>query len=168
MMALLKTEPFRTKCREHEDLAKSTKKYYSSVFYFCLVLGLTVDLFWGVYPVTSVESIIPFRAWFPFNYEDTVYFNVIYAVQTVAATMNTVICLNLDCFSSSMLVQAGLQCDMMSITLKNLDKFMVNEDGELLEAKVKDENKQEYSNRLLKNFIYCIKHHVEIKKYLNF
>ncbi|XP_049825836.1 odorant receptor Or1-like [Aethina tumida] len=165
MMSLLRSEPFRIKCREHEELAQTSKTFYLRVFYFCLILGFNTDIFWIVYPLTGAEKTTPFRAWFPFNYEVTVYFYVIYAFQITAAIMNTVICLNLDCFTSSMLIQAGLQCDMMCITLRNLNKFVINENGKMIETDTEDEDEKEYSNRLLKNLIYCIKHHIQIKKW---
>ncbi|XP_049825837.1 odorant receptor 49b [Aethina tumida] len=164
MMALLNTEPFRAKCREHEEIFESTKSYYSKVWYFCVFIGLGVDLFWAISPL-SMDTAIPFHAWFPFNYEGTEYFKFVYGFQAMTGTIDTMMCVNMDCFSSTLLVQGGIQCDMMCNTLKNLQKFKVNDDGEMVESDAQDEDREAYSDRLLNNLIYCVKHHIEIKKW---
>ncbi|KAG5884634.1 hypothetical protein JTB14_035729 [Gonioctena quinquepunctata] len=115
---------FRPKCDEHMALAMLVKKSHSRLFYVCLYFGIQTYLCFSAVPFFRAKNDTLAPGWFPFNWSSSPNYEIIYAFQNIVILWNTLIFLNLDTFTSGLLMQVGLQCDFLSITLSNIQISM--------------------------------------------
>ncbi|KAJ8969871.1 hypothetical protein NQ317_011862 [Molorchus minor] len=149
----------------YKFIDKGSKLACISMFYWCLYLGLQTDVFWSVVPFIGEELKPLARGSFPYNLHTAKNYLLTYIFQCAVLFWNTVNCSNQDTFTCNLLIQVGLQCDILCATLDSLDKFYVR-DGILYENVDQDKSYPRYDERFSKtmteNLIVCIKHHKEI------
>ncbi|CAG9817456.1 unnamed protein product [Phaedon cochleariae] len=114
---------FQPKCEEHYVLAMSVKKFHKTLFYFCLYIGLQTYIFFSAIPFLRVGLVPLTQGWFPVDFRYSPNYEIIYIFQNVVILWNTLIFLNLDTFTSGLMMQVGLQCDYLCVTLNSLHKF---------------------------------------------
>nr|UTN00955.1 odorant receptor [Semanotus bifasciatus] len=159
---------FQVKCAKHYEIATNAKTINKILFYYCFCLGWVTDTVWAIVPFLGDEKTTLVRGWFPYDETKPIGFTCTYIFQTVETVWNTMLCLNLDTFTGNLLIQIGLQCDLLCATLESLEDFHVVDgilDQNTVENKLallKDNNK--FSETMLENLIVCITHHREIMR----
>lgn len=157
---------FQVKCHTHYEIAKGTNQRYKILYDFCLFLGVMTDVFGALFPLFAKEKIILAKAWFPYDWTQPFNYFVTYIFQNVELTWHTIMCFCVDTFTFILLVQVGVQCDMLCYTLNHLDDFCV-EDEVLYEISETDKlelrkDMEKFSDAMSKNLVVCIQHHREI------
>lgn len=157
---------FQVKFQRHFEIAQDTKRMNKLMFGSCLYLGVQTALFWALVPLLGQEKTTLARGWFPYDWTKSSNFIITYIFQTSVFVWNSFICVNLDTFTSTLLIQIGVQCDILCATLDSLDDFYT-EDGVLYEIRLKDKlelrkDRERFSEEMTKNLVVCVQHHREI------
>nr|XP_023025402.1 odorant receptor 43a-like [Leptinotarsa decemlineata] len=159
---------FQPKCKEHYNMAQSSKKFYKKLFYTFLYFGVQSSVFFCILPFFRKEKSMVSVGWFPCDWKVSPNYEIIFAFQCSIIFWNTMTCLTLDLFSAGLLIQISLQCDYLIVTLNCLNTCFV-ENGVL---RKRDESSghliqrdsKRFSDTITTNLIVCIEHYKEIKK----
>ncbi|KAG5884635.1 hypothetical protein JTB14_035730 [Gonioctena quinquepunctata] len=168
LLGKLNNPCFQPKCEEHYNLAMKLKKTHSRLFYVCLYFGIQTYFCFSAVPFFHAEKVTLTPGWFPFNWSVPPNYELVYAFQDSVILWNTLICLNLDTFTSGLLMQVGLQCDFLVVTLNNIDKFhardgVLHQNDESTTVGWKD-TPEKFTSEMTKNLIVCIVHYKKIKR----
>ncbi|XP_018560835.2 odorant receptor 49b-like [Anoplophora glabripennis] len=159
---------FQVKCREHYRIAENTKRTYNVLFKSCLYLALLTAVFVMIVPLVGKERATSIKGWFPYDWTKPLYFALTYIFQNLVFIWNALICSNFATFTSALLMQVGLQCDLLCCTLDSLDDFYT-EDDVLYEISLENKKKlrkdeERFSEAMTKNLVVCIEHHRQIMR----
>ncbi|XP_023025782.2 putative odorant receptor 71a [Leptinotarsa decemlineata] len=158
---------FQPKCKEHYNIAHSTKRMYDNLIYSFLYFSLQTYLFFAIQPFFRREKSMLSDGWFPCDWKISPNYEIIFAFQNFVIFSNTFTCITLDILSAGLLIQIGLQCDYLVVTLNCLEKFSV-ENGILRQrdessVDLNDKDFQTFSRVMTSNLIVCIEHYKQIK-----
>ncbi|CAG9858901.1 unnamed protein product [Phyllotreta striolata] len=160
---------FQPNCDKHFECAEKSRKFHRNFFYLCLYLGVQTYLFFLILPFLRKEKMIPTPGWFPFDYNHSPCYEMVFIFQNIVVFWNDIICLNLDTFTSGLLMQIGMQCDFLSHSLNNLSAYRVR-NGILVEQNNIAETslcRKTFSEIVMENLVVCIQHHKKIKRTAN-
>nr|APC94237.1 odorant receptor 10 [Pyrrhalta maculicollis] len=156
---------FQPKCEEHLQLAKSLEHFYKTYNYSVTYLAIQTSLLFLIIPLWQDEQTLPAKAWFPFEWEPSPNFEMIWVFQSVSVCIVTVNVACLTIYTTGIFMLIGLQCDYLCITFNNLTQFHV-ENGILLNRGEKhlQISNPKFSDVMLENLVVCIRHYTEIRK----
>ncbi|CAH1109475.1 unnamed protein product [Psylliodes chrysocephalus] len=167
LMRKLNDPLFQPNSKKQFEIAMKTKKFHRNFFYLCLYLGVQTYLCFMILPFLREKKTIPTQGWFPFEYDHSPNYEAVYLFQNCVVLWNDIICLNLDTFSSGLLMQISMQCDYLCNSLNNLSSYRAK-DGILI---IKEDAgfkmrmaSSEFSQAMMENLIICIQHHKKIKR----
>lgn len=159
---------FQAKNVKQRHIAEAAQNHASNYFYLCLFSGSTTDVFWCLAPFLGKHRTTFEKGWYPFEWNISPNYELLFTYQAFVCIMNTLLCLNQDAFYATLTTQISLQCDLLCDTLHNLDCYQ-DKDGLLFEvaSEVKlamKSNKDSFSSQMTKNLKICITHHKQILK----
>nr|AUF73016.1 odorant receptor [Anoplophora chinensis] len=157
---------FQVKCQKHYHIAKNTERMYKLMFKSCLYLAILTDALVTVVPLMGKEKKSSIKGWFPYDYTTPLYFILTYIFQNLVFIWNTFISFNIGMIILALLIQVGLQCDLLCCTLDSLDDFYT-EGNVLYEISLEDKlklttDRERFSKEMTKNLVICIEHHRQI------
>lgn len=170
LMPKLNQPLFQIKSKKHLKLAKSMEQSNKSLFRICLYFGLQTYIFFSAIPFLSSKKIMLTEGWFPFDWTVSPYYELVYVFQNLVALWNVLICLNMDTFTSGLLMFVGLQCDFLCLVLNAMDDFRFS-DGDVTKVFFGDgcyfmdvKDRRDFSTKMCRQLAMCIEHYKEIKR----
>ncbi|RZC39121.1 7tm 6 domain containing protein, partial [Asbolus verrucosus] len=154
LLVTLDIDLFQPKDRQQRNLIQSNLNSWKIVVWSFWLLTLIWLFFYNFSPIldkTSKEYRLPFRAWYPYNTETSLQYELIYLHQFIGITYLTIISINVDTLIAALNMYTGAQLD---IICDNVRKFHNSETDTPADA-----------NRKLTN---CIHHHRELLKFVEF
>ncbi|KAF7276713.1 hypothetical protein GWI33_009894, partial [Rhynchophorus ferrugineus] len=154
---------FQVKCKNHLVIAENTKKLLRCLYSIAFVLAGGTQTFWSIKPYIQGTRSLPTKAWYPFDYFKSPYFDITSIYQTITSAYMIVHTINVDVLIDDFIIIIGAQCDMLRYTLQNLNHFE-SIDGVLVERRAKiDCNDSGFVDVMSENMKICIETYHEIK-----
>lgn len=170
LLPKLQQQLFQIRSEKHLELAQSMEQFNKMLLRVYLYFGLQTYIFFSAVPFLKPEKSILTKAWFPFDWTVSPYYEIVYVFQNAVSFWNVMVCLNMDALFNGLLIFIGLQCDFLCLTLNDMGVFK-SEDGDVKKIDVEKgcffievKNRARFSRKMCQKLIVCIEHYNEIKK----
>lgn len=128
LMMMLNDNLFQPKNNKQIKAVEPFLKFWTFIYYGLTVISAGAIVFWSVFPIldTSHEQRLPFLAWYPFNYQTSPYYELVYVYQIMSTSYIGSVNLNIDTLIACLNMYSGCQFDLLCDNLKNIEGVKEN------------------------------------------
>nr|WJJ63304.1 odorant receptor 4 [Pachyrhinus yasumatsui] len=154
----------QVKCRQHFIIAKKMQKLSNYLFFYGSFLGVGTQVFWTLAPYFQEQRTLPIKGWFPYDAMSSPYFQATNVFISLASAFNILHTMNIDSFTINLMMEVGMECDFLRVTLENLTMFS-SRNG-ILKIRKQKLNRfyNDFNHEMSNNLKLCIQHFIEIKR----